>query len=269
MACTLLTFPVITNPAVALAIVCFNWAVFTERTQYLPTQGETPSATHVANCICDRARLRVPVDRQRTGQRAEAAVAALARNPPTTATIAFTDGSSIPNPGPCGGGVVLRWMGTNSYEETEIPLGMGDNNKGEMGALHDILAEVLRRIEVGDIPLKSLLVLFSDSMLCVGFLDRGWAFPTWTDLAGGTRLLLRKVKKLIKVALYWIRGHAGIPGNEEADVAAKAGAEAARREIGLEEEEEEPTARCGQPADTTEAGGAPCYRAAADSTPPP
>ena len=37
----LLAFPADGNPAASVAIVCFNWAVWTERSQFLPTLGHT------------------------------------------------------------------------------------------------------------------------------------------------------------------------------------------------------------------------------------
>jgi hypothetical protein len=51
---------------------------------------------------------------------------------PPCALISFTDGSANPNPGPCGGGALLRdatglWM-----EEAVAALGQGTNNLGEL-----------------------------------------------------------------------------------------------------------------------------------------
>ena len=82
MRTTLLAFPVVDNPAVALAIVCFNWAVWTERTQFLQKIGYTPSPDTVANRICARARRRIPVGDGSKRARGEAEVAAFARQPP-------------------------------------------------------------------------------------------------------------------------------------------------------------------------------------------
>jgi ribonuclease HI len=224
---TCLAFPPVDNAAVALAIVCFNWAVWTERSQYLPTLARLPSRAHVVSRICDRAKLRIPVDKQRKGSRAEKAVATLARCPPEGAHIAFTDGSSIPNPGPCGAGVAMRFQGTKDYVETAVPLGYGDNNKGEMGAIKEVGQEALRGLGDGRILAGSTLLIFSDSALCIGYLEHGWSFSTWPVLGHETRSIFRELKSKIKVVFYWIRGHAGIPGNELADAVAKRAAKQA------------------------------------------
>ena len=84
MRSTMLAIPVHSNPAVAMAIVCFNWAVWTERSQYLPTLGCTPSRQHVVRRIVMRAQLRMPVGKKPPGKRQEGAVAAFARDPPPT-----------------------------------------------------------------------------------------------------------------------------------------------------------------------------------------
>jgi ribonuclease HI len=227
MSTTLLAFPVVHNKAVALAITCFNWAVWTERTQYLPTLHHTPSQAHMVNRICNRAKLRVPVDKQSVGQRAEAEVAALARSPPRWAHIAFTDGSSIPNPGPCGAGTVIRLAGEDDYVDKATPLGFGDNNKGEMGAIKCVLATIKEKVLSGVIPRGSALLVFSDTALCIGYLVHGWSFSTWVELGHETRELYREVRVMVKVTFYWIRGHVDIPGNERADKVAKQAARAA------------------------------------------
>jgi ribonuclease HI len=188
--------------------------------------GFVPDPGHAANRIFHRSQRKIPADKQKVNDQ-EQTVTDFAWDPPRTATIGFTDGSAKPNPGPCGSGYTLRGIGEDHPVTVSKSWGQGDNNRGEMGALHDILTEILARIKNGTIQLETLLFLFTDSMLCVGYLLRGWTFPLWTKLARDTKRLLREVRRQLQVTLYWIRGHAGIPGNEEADVAAKKGADQA------------------------------------------
>ena len=227
MATTLLAFPVLANPAVAITIVCFNWAVWTERTEYMVALDALPTSSHIVRRVLARANRKLPVDREGCSRQAEGRVAEFARAPPTDITVAYTDGSAKPNPGPCGSGYTLRLPGVEEYETVSTPWGMGDNNKGEMGGIHEVLGRVQQLVATGEVPKRSLLALFSDSNISVAFLEKGWAFPVWIELAHDTRARLRSLRKDIKVVLYWIRGHVGIPGNEVADVAAKEGARVA------------------------------------------
>ncbi len=144
-------------------------------------------------------------------------------------------GSAIPNPGPCGAGFAIRLVGESTYTETAVPLGMGDNNKGEMGAIKGVGEAVLAAISAGRVKTGSDLLIFSDSALCIGFLEHGWSFSTWLELGHETRAIFRILGKLVRVRFYWIRGHAGIPGNELADGVAKRAAREAAAEMGLEE----------------------------------
>ena len=87
-ATTLLSFPPVDNKAVSVGIVCFNWAVWTERTEFLSVLGHRPTGSYLVNRIMLRAQSRVPADRNRCTGRGEDTVANFARHPPADATIA-------------------------------------------------------------------------------------------------------------------------------------------------------------------------------------
>ena len=192
---TLLAFAPVDNPAVAPGIVNFNWAVWAERSDYLPTLGYTPDQAASVRRILLRAGARMPVEKKSYGERSEKALADFARNPPRTAWIFFTDGSALGNPGPCGGGYVCRDKDTDKCSEAIFPLGHGDNNKGEMGGIQGSLRRTQVGLETGGVKDKDTVYIFSDSALCIGYLDRGWHFPHWKKLA-----------KTLEVS-FWISGN--------------------------------------------------------------
>ena len=111
-----------------------------------------------------------------------------------------------------------------------IALGLGDNNDGEMQAIRlgllraKVLVNRFRRGAEG----KVALLLFSDSLGCLGYLLKGWKTAVDRGLARATKAIYRACKKLFDVALIWVRGHSKIPGNEDADEDAKKGAKRAR-----------------------------------------
>ena len=216
----MLTFRPMVNKAYAIGIVCFNWAVWSERSEYLPTLGWTPKMDSEVTRILLRAGCRMPVEGGTSGGKAAAAVEKFARNPPASAMVVFTDGSALDNPGPCGGGLVTRLPRETKYTETVIPLGQGDNNKGEMGGLEGAACAVEKALVQGKIKEGSEVFVFSDSALCIGHVDRGWRFPRWKKLARSTTKKIQKLRKKVRLTLHWVRGHAGIPGNELADKAA-------------------------------------------------
>ena len=245
MASATLTFRPVENKAHATGIVCFNWAVWCERSEFLPTLGWVPKIDSEVDRIISRAASRMPVEGGKIGGKAAAEVEAFARNPPASALVIFTDGSALQNPGPCGGGLVARMPGKTDYVETVIPLGQGDNNKGEMGGLEGAARLVEAALDQGEIREGSEVLVFSDSALCIGHVDRGWAFPRWKKLAHATTKKVRQLRKRVSLTLHWIRGHVGVPGNELADEAAgkasriasdraeaKAAREAKKRKLG-------------------------------------
>ncbi|MFT4711300.1 MAG: ribonuclease HI [Planctomycetota bacterium] len=133
----------------------------------------------------------------------------------------FTDGSSIPNPGPGGWGMV--WV--EKGEIMEERYGASDhttNNRMELQAL----IEAFRVL-----PEDAAVTIFTDSRLCVDTITK-WA-PNWEKKGwkkkGGEIKNLELVQELLTLyrahpdcALQWIAAHSGNLWNEYADSLATA-----------------------------------------------
>jgi ribonuclease HI len=137
------------------------------------------------------------------------------------ATGVFTDGSSIPNPGPGGWGVV--WVEDGEVrEERHGQEARTTNNRMELTAL----IEAYRML-----PAAAALLVFTDSRLCVDTITR-WA-PAW-ERRGWKRKgeplknldLVRELLRLHRAhpgcRLEWIAAHSGYRWNEYADALATA-----------------------------------------------
>jgi ribonuclease HI len=109
-----------------------------------------------------------------------------------------------------------------------LGLGHGSNNLGELFGVFIALKQALALLDSGAIDSSVPVLIFSDSLLVIGFLTDGWRLTADTDLGHSTRTLLRKLKQRTTVRLYWVRGHINIIGNEMADTAAKQGANASK-----------------------------------------
>lgn len=133
----------------------------------------------------------------------------------------FTDGSSIPNPGPGGWGVVWVAEGqivAQKYGNEEDTT----NNRMELQALIEAFQLLPEDAEID---------VHTDSRLCVDTITK-WA-PNWERRGwkkkGGEIKNLERVKKLLKLyrahprcRLKWIEAHSGYRWNEYADCLASA-----------------------------------------------
>jgi ribonuclease HI len=194
----------------------FNRAVWEERAASL-TLGTTPAFATTANRIADLTLIHT-LCLDKGNNKKEAEVIALANSAEADYTVGFTDGSAIPNPGPCGAGFTLSIRGLAKIK-VALPLGDGDNNIGEMSALLGLFHLIHHHVRQGTISTQDRppLLIFSDSALCLGFLLQGWSCPVAKELGWATRAIYYKLLHLFDLRLYWVRGHSNIPGNEDAD----------------------------------------------------
>lgn len=137
----------------------------------------------------------------------------------------FTDGACSGNPGPGGYGIILR------YGEKRKTLSAGfartTNNRMELLAAIEGLAALKIRCRVR---------LYSDSQYLVNGIEKGWArkwrangwMRTKTERALNADLWERLLALIEKheVKIFWVKGHAGHPENEECDKMAVAASKA-------------------------------------------
>ena len=110
--------------------------------------------------------------------------------------VIYTDGSAIPNPGPCGSGVVLLANGEN--REVSFPCGIGSNNVGEVHALG--IAFTL----ISLIGLDSKCLILSDSLYAINIAKGVFKSKKLKDLCRCVRALFLKVSKTFHVQLEYI-----------------------------------------------------------------
>ena len=138
---------------------------------------------------------------------------------PEGTSFAFTDGSCLTNPGPCGVGAVI-------YQENHRPVCLkrpvcrrGSILLRELVAILITLEYMVQHITTIQC---SLLKIFSDSQSTVGILTLNWKDISY-------RSITRDIKNVIStlyeagttVDTNWAPGHCSIVGNEEADRLAK------------------------------------------------
>lgn len=138
----------------------------------------------------------------------------------------FTDGACSVNPGPGGWGAVLRYQG----QEKELHGGerQTTNNRMEMTAAIRALESLRRPVTV---------YIHTDSTYLRDGITKwvlGWQRNGWQTAAGAPVKNVDLWQQLVAavarhdVRWFWVKGHAGHPGNERADELACRGRDAAR-----------------------------------------
>ena len=139
---------------------------------------------------------------------------------PGRSSFAFTDGSCLGNPGPCGAGAVVFLPDDPSGLELTRPVAArGSILLAELVAIIMVLELAVSK-KISDF--SSSLQIFSDSQSAVGILTLNWANTNYTVLISQIESLLQQLQSTaLDVSLHWTPGHATIAGNEIADRLAK------------------------------------------------
>lgn len=134
----------------------------------------------------------------------------------------FTDGACRGNPGPAGAGALVELPGGRTGEGCRS-LGRATNNRAELAAV-DLALDLLDEAEV---PPDTSVALFSDSKYAHGVLMLNWKAKANTQQI---HLLRERLALRTGLRFYWVAGHVGIAGNEQADTLANHGV-AGRTEV--------------------------------------
>ena len=147
------------------------------------------------------------------------------RAKPAKSLIIYTDGACSGNPGPGGWGVYMR------YGEKEQVFYGGEadttNNRMEMMATIEALKAVNPKFK-GDITLwtDSTYVLKGITEWIHGWKKRGWKNSAKKAVKNADLWKeLDAINSKFTVEWKWVKGHAGIEGNERADELARMGVE--------------------------------------------
>jgi ribonuclease HI len=139
---------------------------------------------------------------------------------PATVTM-YTDGACKGNPGPGGWGVLLRW----GDHERELFGGetLTTNNRMELQAVIEGL-KALKRPAPVDIFTDSQYVRLGITEWIGQWKRRGWKTADRKPVKNAELWVeLDALASRQPVRWHWVRGHAGDPGNERADLLANRG----------------------------------------------
>lgn len=136
---------------------------------------------------------------------------------PANAVIAFTDGSSLGNPGPAGAGALITGRKHNISSKLSFYLGHHTNQGAELWAIGGV-AEFLEGKTTGE-----EVHIFSDSEFAINCVQRRWHSSKHFKLVEAVRKAISQLSAI--VIFHQVAGHANIEGNDIADALAKKGAD--------------------------------------------
>jgi ribonuclease HI/exonuclease III len=214
--------PTPVNPIFPIFIITFVWAVWSDRQRFFSTLPQPLSLEQTALRLEEYSLCHLPQSRAKRTTPAE--VLKLANNPPPEALVGFSDGSAIPNPGPCGAGALLFLPNNAGKVTCAMSLGQGDNNVGEIAGLLKLLCLIDEAYRRGLVQGHPAILLFTDSLLVVGALEWGWAIKNMPPSIRSLLKAYRARKALNPLLLYWVKAHSDVQHNETVDQEAKDGA---------------------------------------------
>ncbi len=138
----------------------------------------------------------------------------------------YTDGACKGNPGPGGWGVLL--MSRDSEKELFGGELNTTNNRMELTAVIEALASLKRTCDV-IVHTDSQYVRMGITEWIHNWKKRGWRTADKKEVKNADLWMrLDALRQLHHVDWRWVKGHAGDPGNERADMLANKGADSVR-----------------------------------------
>jgi len=141
----------------------------------------------------------------------------------------YTDGACRGNPGPGGWGVILNYRDRNKTLSGFDP--ETTNNRMELTAAIEGLRALSRACDI-ELKTDSKYVLQGISEWIENWKSNGWKTAAKKPVKNADlwQLLDEQVKKH-KINWHWVKGHAGIEGNEMADALANEAIDRAMRKL--------------------------------------
>lgn len=118
---------------------------------------------------------------------------------------------------------MAKITGTNVPElgewiERRKHLGQGTNNIGELEGIGLVLNEVALRLENNRFTNKPIVYILTDSVYSINILTKpNWKPKKNQELVLNLQEQLKKLMPVVNIHFHWVKGHAGLPGNERAD----------------------------------------------------